>query len=111
MSTHPTSNTVFKVFDLSLEISAEETESALNAECGDDRYISAVVPLPGALRIVTRAKAMSATQPDEAKAVALVNANRGLSLNHIVALLSQQGIKRTKDWVSQQRYLDARPCK
>jgi hypothetical protein len=54
---------------------------------------------------------MSATQPDEAKAVALVNANRGLSLNHIVALLSQQGIKRTKDWVSQQRYLDARPCK
>lgn len=97
---------VFRVFDIPLELSAAATERILNVECGDDRYISAVAPIPGALRVVARAKAANVVPPDEDRAKTLLRAHKDLSQPHVVAMLSQHGIRRTKQWVSHQRYLD-----
>lgn len=64
-------DTVFRVFDIPLELSAAATEKILNVECGDDRYIQAVTPIPGALRVVARARQGSTPKADEPKAIAL----------------------------------------
>jgi hypothetical protein len=102
--TAPTLNTVFRVFDIPLELSAAATEKILNIECGDDRYISAVAPIPGALRVVARVKAANLKPADEDRAIELVRAHSDWSCNRTVALLKQHGIRRNTNWVSQQHY-------
>jgi hypothetical protein len=79
-------------------------ERILNAECGHDKYISAVVPVPGALRIIVSAKAGTVKPADEDRAIELVRAHSDMSCNRTVALLKQHGIRRNANWVSQQHY-------
>ena len=94
----------FKVFDIALDQSAEDMADALNAQCGADHYVTAVVPIPGALRVVVRAKPGTIRPADEDRAIELVRAHTGLSVMRKVAMLKANGIRRSQGWVSQQHY-------
>lgn len=112
---HPTLSTLFKVFDISLELTAEESERVLNEVCGDDRYISAVAPIPGALRVVTRRylkqptpskvgssrKGFKAKDDNEA-AQTFVSAHKDLSVRAIQAAMKDAGIARSTGWIGAQ---------
>jgi hypothetical protein len=97
-------NTQFRVFDIPLELSVQATERILNAECGNDRFISAITPVPGALRVVLSARAGTVKRADDDRAIALVRAHPELSQVRTVAMLKANGIHRTQSWVSQKRF-------
>lgn len=97
------------VIDLPEHTTPEEAAQLLNAP-GDSYFLVQVLPVGGGHRAYLRrykqtapTKAeIAAEHVDEATAMSILRANRDKPIRAIVSLLQAAGIKRKKEWVSEQ---------